>query len=111
VGSFEKGHKKLGGRKAGTPNKATQSLMDKCEAKGLDVFEALIDVAQDGAKNFEWRFAALKELAQYLYPKRKAIEVSTPSAVEQEAERFAALSQDEQVKILESELRRLKGEA
>lgn len=62
------------GRKKGTPNRFTQNLMKICEEKNLDVFEALVEIAlEHDSPN---RFPALRELAQYLYPKRKAIEHS-----------------------------------
>lgn len=63
------------GRQKGTPNKSTQSLMEKCEAKGVDVFEAMLEYVTQPS-TMELRFAALKELCQYLYPKRKALEHS-----------------------------------
>lgn len=70
-----KGGKRYGGRAKGTPNKKTQTLMELCEQKGINPFEGLIDLAlstlDDGL-----RFQCHKELCQYLYPKRKALEVS-----------------------------------
>lgn len=74
-----KGHKGAprtpgSGRTKGTPNRFTQNLMQICEEKDLDVFQALVEVALD--KESSDRFHALKELAQYLYPKRKALEHS-----------------------------------
>lgn len=63
------------GRKAGTPNKSTQTLMEKCEAKGVDVFDALLEyVYTPGDANT--RLNAIKELMKYIYPQRKAIEHS-----------------------------------
>lgn len=61
------------GRKKGTPNKKTQALVEKCEAKGLDVFDGMIECAIE-AKGLE-RFKMLSEIAQYIYPKRKAVEI------------------------------------
>lgn len=63
------------GRKKGTPNRKTEDLMAKCEAKGIDVFEALLEYVTEPS-TMELRLSALKELCQYLYPKRKALEVS-----------------------------------
>lgn len=73
--AFKPGHKKVGGRVAGKPNKSTQSLMEKCEAKGVDVFELMLEYATEPCEP-ALRFQALKELCQYLYPKRKALEVT-----------------------------------
>lgn len=63
------------GRKKGTPNKSTQDLFEKCRSKGIDVFEALLDIAINSPKE-DNRLHALKDLANYLYPKRKALEHS-----------------------------------
>lgn len=72
---FQGGHKKLGGRQKGTPNKDTRTLLEICEQRNLNVFEAMVELAiveEDDCKKFD----RLKEIAQYLYPKRKAIEHS-----------------------------------
>lgn len=70
------GRPKTGGRKAGVPNKKTQDLMEKCEAQGFDPFQAMINIAiHSNDPNF--KFSALKEICQYIYPKRKALEMST----------------------------------
>lgn len=69
-----KGHKRYGGRLAGQPNRKTQALLDICEEEGLDVFRAMIHLAKNGDDQI--KVTMLKELAQYLYPKRKALEVS-----------------------------------
>lgn len=70
-----KGLPKSGGRKAGTPNKDTMSLFDKCVAQGLDPFTELVKMCQLGEKE-DLRFQALKEVCSYLYPKRKSLELS-----------------------------------
>jgi len=70
-----KGLPKSGGRQKGTPNKDTVSLFDKCEAAGLDPFTELVKLCTLGEKE-ELRFQALKEVCQYLYPKRKSLELS-----------------------------------
>ncbi|MGE3992933.1 hypothetical protein [Pseudorhodoplanes sp.] len=65
------------GRKAGTPNKRTKSIEEKLEAMGCDPIEAMARLAMDENESSTLRFAALKELAQYVAPKRKAVEVSS----------------------------------
>lgn len=70
-----KGHKRYGGREKGKLNQPTQELHDICETKGLNVFEAMCELAKSSLDE-STRIAMLKELAQYLYPKRKAIEIS-----------------------------------
>lgn len=75
--AFQPGHAKLpgAGRKPGQPNAATKELALKCQEYGLDVFEAMMNLAKN-AEDVNVRMRMLSELAQYLYPKRKAIEVS-----------------------------------
>lgn len=90
------------GRKKGTPNKTTQSLMEKCEKLGCDPFEILLRFAmgdwqglgyesrqelkytsEDGSAVYEdvispeLRQKSAKEASEYLYPKRKAVELSS----------------------------------
>lgn len=82
------------GRKKGTPNRKTQELLAKCEASGVDPFDVLLLICKgieemivkdDKGKEkrisipvkTENRLAAAKELCQYLYPKRKAIELTS----------------------------------
>lgn len=69
-----KGVQKTGGRKPGVPNKKTQALIDICFEEGLDVWRAMVRLAKEGEEGI--KLSMLKELAQYLYPKRKAVEHS-----------------------------------
>lgn len=85
--AFEKGHAKKGGRVAGTPNKRTQALTELKEKTRLDpldffraVLEADLSTLKGDAPTLDQRLTAAKELASYLYPKRKAIEVSGEGA-------------------------------
>lgn len=73
---------KTGGRRAGTPNKDTDLLLMKCHEKGLDVFGAMIELAQ--GDDIPAKLTMLKELAQYLYPKRKALEVTITDLTDDE---------------------------
>lgn len=63
------------GRKKGTPNRSSLSLEEKCAARGIDVFELLLEYVIEECPR-ELRFKAIQELCSYLYPKRKAIEHS-----------------------------------
>lgn len=64
------------GRKKGTPNHKTQHLMNICEKEGIDPFQALCQIAKESIKtNPERAISALKEVCQYVYPKRKALEI------------------------------------
>ena len=68
--------KKTGGRTAGTPNKANQTLIEKCEGRGIDLFDKFLEIIGDDENDPNLRFQALKEAAQYVYPKRKAVEMA-----------------------------------
>jgi hypothetical protein len=74
----EKGCKKLGGRVKGTPNKKTQAVIDRLAELKCDPIERMVVVARDAHAAGELSTAAqmYKELAQYVAPKRKAIEVT-----------------------------------
>ena len=65
------------GRKAGTPNKRTKTVEEKLATLGCDPIAAMARLAMDDNEPSGLRFAALKELAQYVAPKRKAVEVSS----------------------------------
>ena len=65
-----------GGRQPGTPNKRTSELADRIASKypGWDPVEAMAEIARDEENDVMIRLAALKEVSQYIHPKRKAIE-------------------------------------
>lgn len=68
---------KRGGRKKGTPNKkskkAEEQILELCNP-----FEEMVRLARLAEDNQEYNTAigAYKELAQYIAPKRKAVEVT-----------------------------------
>lgn len=71
--------KKTGGRTKGTPNKATQDLLDMIEATGCcHPVQGMAEIAMQARSegNLELAKDCYKELAQYVAPKRKAIEHS-----------------------------------
>ena len=98
-----KGLPKTGGRAKGTPNKRTQSVMEKLEALGCDPIAGLAKIAMNKRQKLgvrkdvpiELRAQMFKELAQYVAPKRKAIEINTQEQgrvqVGDARERLAAL--------------------
>lgn len=95
----KKGHPKYGGRKKGTPNKTTLPLEEKARELGVDPFEILLRFAAgdweglgydaeiyhqekpDGSVRMGYvitpnmRLTAAGEACQYIYPKRKAVEL------------------------------------
>ena len=66
--------KKTGGRVAGTPNKRTQDVIERLAALNCDPVEGMARIAMDGANSPELRGRMFAELAQYVAPKRKAVE-------------------------------------
>lgn len=88
--AFQKGHKLGKGRPPGAPNKRT-SILEKCEAQGYDPFDSMIILAKAGDEGM------IKELCQYIEPKRKAIDHNhkiDPGVLE-EAEELVKLSTEE----------------
>lgn len=69
-----KGHPRYGGRAKGVANRKTQTLEQFLDASGMFVPERIMQLLP----NLEDRDQAkvLLELMQYLYPKRKSMEVS-----------------------------------
>ena len=67
---------KTGGRQPGTPNKKTLEIEEKLAALGCDPIEGMARIAMDESAELSLRGQMFKELAQYVAPKRKAIEVS-----------------------------------
>ena len=74
--------RKTGGRRRGTPNKLTQSVIDRLHELGCDPIEGMAKIAADEATPVELRARMFAELAQYVAPKRKAID----HRVEQESD-------------------------
>jgi hypothetical protein len=70
------GTPKTGGRKAGTPNRKTQEISELLESLGHNPIEAMVRIATDPEASLEFRGRMNAELAQYVYPKRKAVEVT-----------------------------------
>jgi hypothetical protein len=75
-----KGGPKTGGRKKGSINKATASVQAKLEKIGLDPIASMAQLVKDEIKLGEDMDKSLvkdllKELAQYVAPKRRAVEV------------------------------------
>jgi len=88
------------GRKKGTPNKLTQSIMDVCNEMGFDPARGMIEIAMSG-ETPELQFQARKELLKYLYPQRKAVEHSgtIDTGLQSIIESIKDKSEDELTKI------------
>ncbi len=100
---FVKGKPKTGGRQKGVLNKKSRTLLEICESKGFSPFEAMLELAIDGDKDM------LKEVSQYLYPKRKAIEHSVDPALAEAADRLEQMNREEKIALLKEELKKLEG--
>jgi hypothetical protein len=72
---------KTGGRKKGTPNRATLTLVEKLDGVGCDPVVELAKIAMDEKNPIEIRVRCLSEILPYLYPKRKPVDVSTDQSV------------------------------
>ncbi len=68
--------RKTGGRVAGTPNKRTQDVIERLDALGCDPILGMARIAMDEANAPELRGGMFSELAQYVAPKRRAIDHS-----------------------------------
>lgn len=67
---------KTGGRKKGTPNKATLNFAEKLEAVGWDPIKGLAEIATNLKNPPELRARCHLEALPYLYPKRRPIDSS-----------------------------------
>jgi hypothetical protein len=66
---------KTGGRKAGTPNKRTVEVTERLRELGCDPIEGMARLAMDEKNTPELRGRMHAELASYVAPKRKALEL------------------------------------
>ena len=73
-----------GGRSKGTPNKKNLSIQAKFESIGCDPLEGMARIAEEAMATQDYQLAGnmYKELAQYVAPKRKAVEISGDNEAE-----------------------------
>ncbi len=64
------------GRPKGSLNKTTLGVIDKLQEMGIDPIEGMARIANNEANNIDLRARMYAELAQYIAPKRKAMEVT-----------------------------------
>jgi hypothetical protein len=79
-----KGHK-TGGRVAGTPNRKTQEIQELLESLGHNPIEAMVQIANNPKASLELRGRMNAELATYVYPKRKAVELAADPVTPQQS--------------------------
>ena len=76
--------RKTGGRVAGTPNKRTLDIQQRLDELKCDPIEGMVTIAMNTENAPELRGRMFSELAQYVAPKRKAIEhVIEPIQIQQ----------------------------
>lgn len=67
------GHKKVGGRKKGTPNKKTKELLEVLGS--FNPAEKLMQLYEE-SDDKDLKASIAKELMKYVYPQRKAVEMT-----------------------------------
>ena len=70
---FIKGHRKIGGRRKGTPNKKTSEIIERL--KDEDIVGSLLEIANTTEKE-EIKLKVYIELMKYVYPQRKAVDLN-----------------------------------
>ena len=66
------------GRKACTPNRGTREVQEMLDSLECNPIEGMVRIAEDESVELSLRARMYTELAQYVAPKRKAIEHSGP---------------------------------
>jgi hypothetical protein len=74
--------RKTGGRAAGTPNRQTREVNDILESLGCNPIEGMARIAMDRKHSPQLRGRMFAELAQYIYPRRKALELAGSQSLE-----------------------------
>ena len=69
--------RKTGGRLAGTPNRKTKEVAEILASLGHDPISAMVEIARNPKASLDLRGRMNAELLNYVYPRRKAIEVSS----------------------------------
>ncbi len=71
-----KSDERRGGRCKGTPNRRSLAVAEVLSDLGLDPIKQMGQIAMDEGVAVSIRVQVLKELCQYIAPKRKAVEVT-----------------------------------
>lgn len=85
------------GRPKGKANKRTQEIQERLDALDCDPIEGMAMIANDTSLDHGLRLQAMKELAQYVAPKRKAVDMSTTfdGSVNIEVVRFSDIEDED----------------
>lgn len=68
--------RKTGGRKPGTPNRATKAREELIASSGLSPLEYMLTTLRDESQPVNVRLDAAKAAAQYVHPKLSAVTLS-----------------------------------
>jgi hypothetical protein len=71
-----RGNPKTGGRKKGTPNRATAAKAAAIAASGLTPLDFMLEVMRDPGNNLETRLTAARSAAPFVHPKLACVELS-----------------------------------
>lgn len=74
------------GRPKGSPNKRSLDIGERLEALGVDPVAKLMEIAADPDATKGQKISIYTELLQYLYPKRKAVEMDASPTMQTWAE-------------------------
>lgn len=73
----ENGGKRPGaGRPKGSKNKRSLEIQERLDELGVDPIEGMAVIAMDPTTSPELKLSCYKELAQYVAPKRKAVDMN-----------------------------------
>lgn len=75
---------------AGTPNRQTREVNDILESLGCNPIEGMARIAMDRKHSPQLRGRMFAELAQYIYPRRKALELAGSQSLDLNVQ-FAAM--------------------
>jgi hypothetical protein len=104
------GHPKRGGRKKGTPNKVKKSVDDICAEYGFDPIRGMIELLNEPGATRDQRITLTKELAKYVHPQKRALEVSGNIDLNlvERAKQLEALPEENLIELLTSEYQKLE---
>jgi hypothetical protein len=74
------------GRKAGTPNKKTNSLFERLESYGVEPIKEIVNLLPE--LNPKERADVFRDLLAYIYPRRKAVELAIEDGTTKRPERM-----------------------
>ena len=85
------------GRPKGAISKRTQEIQERLEMLQCDPIEGMAMIANDTSLDHGLRLQAMKELAQYIAPKRKAVDMATTfdGSVNIEVVKFSDIAEQE----------------